>query len=149
MKIFTGADHQGFHLRNSLITYLTNAGYEVVDAGDMHLDPQDDFPIFTERVVRKMMASEDDDPRGILICGSGQGMCMAANRFKGIRAALGYDKESVRSARNDDNSNVLCLPARVLEKDKANVLVEIWLNTPFAAAPRYKRRLWEIDEFET
>ncbi len=147
MKIFIGADHQGFHLRNSLISYLKSAGYDVVDDGDKQLNPDDDFPLFTQKVVKDVLASNDNEPRGILICGSGQGMCMAANRFKGIRAALGFDKESVRSARNDDNSNVLCLPARVLEKDEANILVEMWLNTPFAEAPRYKRRLREIDEF--
>src|SRR3990167_2096902 len=125
MKIFVGADHNGYDLRKQLVSYLTRAGYEVVDEGEAVLDPNDDFPVFAGRVVMDVLGSSDKDARGILICGSGQGMCMAANRFKGIRAALGYDKDSVRSARNDDNSNVLCLPARVLEKDKANVLVEI------------------------
>ncbi|HLB66692.1 MAG TPA: RpiB/LacA/LacB family sugar-phosphate isomerase [Candidatus Saccharimonadales bacterium] len=149
MKIYVGADHQGFYLRNSLISYLKRAGYEVEDEGDKQLDPSDDFPVFTQKVVSNILSSDDNDPRGILICSSGQGMCMAANRFKGIRAALGYNKEAVRSSRNDDNSNILCLPAKVLEKDEANVLVELWLNTPFAGAPRFVRRLREIDEFET
>src|SRR3990167_2480353 len=149
MKIYVGADHQGFYLRNSLISYLKRAGYEVEDEGDEQLDPNDDFPIFTQKVVSNILSSDDNDPRGILICSSVQGMCMAANRFKGIRAALGYNKEAVRSSRNDDNSNILCLPAKVLEKDEANVLVELWLNTPFAGAPRFVRRLREIDEFET
>ena len=85
-------------------------------------------------------------PRGILICGSGQGMCMAANRFNGIRALLAYDRESVRSARNDDDANVMCLPASVFEKDTANVLVETFLNTEFAAAPRFIRRIGELDK---
>jgi ribose 5-phosphate isomerase B len=71
---------------------------------------------------------------------------MAANRFKGIRAALGYDRKSARSSRNDDNSNILCLPSDVLEKDTANLIVETWLNTPFAKAPRFIRRLKELDE---
>ena len=149
MKIYVGADHQGFYLRNSLLSYLKRAGYEVEDEGDEQLDPNDDFPIFTQKVVSNILSSDDNDPRGILICSNGQGMCMAANRFKGIRAALGYNKGAVRSSRNDDNSNILCLPAKVLEKDEANVLVELWLNTPFAGAPRFVRRLREIDEFET
>ena len=149
MKIYVGADHQGFYLRNSLLSYLKRAGYEVEDEADEQLDPNDDFPIFTQKVVSNILSSDDNDPRGILICSNGQGMCMAANRFKGIRAALGYNKEAVRSSRNDDNSNILCLPAKVLEKDEANVLVELWLNTPFAGAPRFVRRLREIDEFET
>ncbi len=146
MKIYIGADHNGFHLRNSLIEYLKRAGYDVVDEGDERLNPEDDFPVFAHKVVNDVLSSSDDDPRGILICGSGQGMCMAANRFKGIRSALIYDRESAQSSRNDDNSNIACLPAKLLEKDQANVLVETWLTTHFEAAPRFVRRLNQIDE---
>lgn len=146
MKIFIGADHNGFHLRNTLIKYLKQAGYSVEDEGDTELNPDDDFPVFAQKVVNGVLSSEDPDARGILLCGSGQGMCMAANRFKGIRAALVWDRESAHASRNDDNSNVLCLPARVLEKDEANLLVETWLNTPFAKAARFVRRLSELDE---
>lgn len=146
MKIYVGADHNGFQLRNSLITYLKRAGYDVVDESEQRLNPTDDFPIFAQRVVKNILTSDDRDPRGILICGSGQGMCMAANRFKGIRALLGYDRESVRSARNDDDANVLCLPASIFKKDTANVLVETFLNTPFAAEQRFKRRIQEMDD---
>lgn len=146
MKIYIGADHNGFQLRASLVDYLKRAGYNVVDDGDQQLDPVDDYPVFAHKVVTDVLSSDDADARGILICGSGQGMCMAANRFKGIRALLGYDRESVRSARNDDDANVLCLPANLLQKDKANVLVETFLSTPFAAAPRFSRRIKEIDD---
>ncbi len=148
MKIFVGADHNGFYLRNSLIDYLKRAGYEVSDEGDERLDPADDYPLFATKVVGAMRTSGDPDARGILICGSGQGMCIAANRFKGIRACLGYDQESVRSSRNDDDVNVLCLPARSLEQDKANVMVESFLNTAFADAPRFVRRNKELDNLE-
>ncbi len=146
MKIYIGADHNGFHLKNQLVTYLKSAGYEVQDDGDTVLKPEDDYPIFAAKVVADMLNSGDPESRGILICGSGQGMCMAANRFKGIRACLGYDRESVRSARNDDDSNVLCLPAKVLQKDETNIIVQTWLSTPFAAAPRFIRRNNEMDE---
>lgn len=146
MKIFLGADHKGFYLRNSLLAYLKRAGYDVVDEGDTKLDPEDDFPVFATKVVNDLLASNDKDPRGILICGSGQGMCMAANRFKGIRACLGYDRAAVKASRNDDDANVLCLPADVLEKDSAKVIVETWLNTPFSHIGRYQRRLRELDE---
>ena len=146
MKIFVGADHNGYDLRKQLVSYLTRAGYEVVDEGEAVLDPNDDFPVFAGRVVMDVLGSSDKDARGILICGSGQGMCMAANRFKGIRALLGYDRESVRSARNDDDANILCLPAHLLKQDEANVLVETFLITPFAAAPRFSRRIREMDE---
>src|SRR5688572_27603179 len=111
MKIFIGSDHNGFHMREALVEHLRKSGYEVEDEGDKKLDPEDDYPLFAAKVVVHVLTSSDQEPRGILICGSGQGMCMAANRYKGIRAALGYDLESVRSARNDDDANVLCLPA--------------------------------------
>lgn len=126
--------------------YLKRAGYDVVDDGDGKLDPGDDFPVFAQKVVTDMLGSTDSDARGILICGSGQGMCIAANRFKGIRALLGYDRESVRSARNDDNANILCLPSDVLKKDTAFALVEVFLNTPFAGAARFVRRIKELDD---
>jgi ribose 5-phosphate isomerase B len=146
MKVYIGTDHNGFSLKNSLVEYLRKAGYEVVDDGRDRLDPDDDFPIFAKQVVTAMQTSDDREPMGILLCGSGQGMCMAANRFKGIRAALGYDHESVRSARHDDDANILCLPARHLKKDTTNVLVETFLNTPFSHVGRFQRRIKELDE---
>lgn len=148
MKIYIGADHNGFHLRNELIKYLKSAGYDVVDEGDTQLDASNDFPVYAQKVATDVLTSEDNEARGILICGSGQGMCMAANRFNGIRALLGYDRESVRSARHDDDANVLCLPSDVFKKDTANVLVETFLNTPFAKAPRFVRRIVELDQLK-
>lgn len=146
MKVYIGADHNGFHMRQALLEHLKKSGYDVEDEGDVRLNPEDDYPIFAAKVVSSIRANNDGGVRGILLCGSGQGMCMAANRFKGIRAALGHDKESVRTSRNDDDANVLCLPARVMAEDKANELVEIFLQTPFAGAPRFKRRIKELDE---
>jgi len=145
MKIFIAADHNGFFLRNNLIQYLKRAGYDVQDDGGAKLDPEDDFPILAARVVHDILSSDNPDPRGILICGSGQGMCMAANRYKSIRACMGYDRESIKASRKDENSNVLCLAARVLEKDKINMLVETFLVTPYERLPRYERRLQEMD----
>lgn len=146
MKVYIGADHNGFHLRRGLIEYMQRAGYDVVDEGDERLDPADDFPVFAARLVADMQSSDDEDPRGILICGSGQGMCIAANRFKGIRACLGYNRETIRSARNDDDCNVLCLPADTIDKGDAQVIVEAFLNIAFANAPRYVRRKQQLDE---
>jgi ribose 5-phosphate isomerase B len=145
MKIFVGADHRGFQLKHQLIEYLQRAGYDVADTGDEKLDPDDDFTTFAGKAMAALFASDDPDSRVILICGSGQGMCMAANRFKGIRAALGYDRDSAKASRNDDDSNVLCLPANILEAKQADVIVETWINTPFAAAPRYVRRVRAMD----
>lgn len=146
MKVYIGSDHNGYYSRKTIRDYLIKAGYEVCDEGDDQLDPQDDFPVFAQKVVHQMKASDDKNPMGILICGSGQGMCMAANRFQGIRAALGYSRESVRAVRNDDNANVLCLPATELDGNELNVLVETFLSTPFAEAPRFKRRLAQLDD---
>ncbi len=148
MKIFLGADHNGFEYKNRLSEYLKRAGYDVVDEGDGTRDPDDDFPQFAGKVITAMRGNggTSDETRGILICGSGQGMCMAANRFRGIRAALAWDQEEARAARNDDDSNVLCLSARYLDIDTTVGIVHTWLMTPFAGAPRFKRRIQELDE---
>lgn len=146
MKIYIGADHNGFDLKASLTEYLRRGGYEVVDEGDTQKHPDDDFPQFAARTVQAMIDDASFDVRGILICGSGQGMCMAANRYKGIRAVLAYNQESARSSRNDDDSNVLCLPARELDFEKAIGITHTWLMTPFAGAARYKRRIEQLDQ---
>jgi ribose 5-phosphate isomerase B len=146
MKIFMGADHNGFELKRKLAELLTRAGYEVIDEGDAERKPDDDFPVFAARVVHAMRAAGDVDARGILICGSGQGMCMAANRFKGVRASLVWDANEAHAARNDDDSNVLCLPARSVTAEEAVKIAEAWLATPFAGAVRFKRRIQEMDQ---
>jgi ribose 5-phosphate isomerase B len=146
MKIYVGADHNGYHMRRELIDYLKREGYDVLDDGDKHLHPDDDFPVFAQKVVTDVLSSTDRDPRGILLCGSGQGMVMAANRFNGIRAALGYDRESARSSRNDDDSNILCLPASNLRSTVVYDIVSTWLKTTYAGAPRFIRRLKELDQ---
>lgn len=149
MKIFIGSDHMGFHLKEKVFAYLAKHGYEVEDVGDQTLDPNDDFPEFAQAAAIKVIGSTDADPRAILICGGGQGMAIAANRFRGIRASVIWDAYEAKMTRNDNDCNVLCLPARVLENDEGawEGIVETWLNTPFAAAVRYKRRNAQIDEF--
>lgn len=146
MKLFIGADHNGFEMKAQLLAALRAGGYDVADEGGHELQPDDDFPQFAERTVRAMQASQDPAARGILICGSGQGMCMAANRFKGIRASLAWDVAEARSARNDDDSNILCLPARFISDADALAIANVWLATPFAGAIRFKRRIKELDK---
>jgi ribose 5-phosphate isomerase B len=146
VRIYIGADHRGFALKNDIVKYLREQGHDVSDQGEAELDPNDDYPQFAGKVCSQVLASSNKDARGILLCGSGQGICMAANRFKGIRAALGYSNKAARLARNDDDSNVLCLPADLLNKEDAMKIVDTWLNTPFAAATRYLRRIKEMDE---
>lgn len=146
MRVFVGADHNGYHLKEELEKYLQDKGFDVVDDGNQKLDPKDDYPVFAAKAAKDVLSSEDKDARAVLLCGSGQGMCMAANRHKGIRASLGYDHESVRSARNDDDANILCLPANTLGKKEVFGLAETFLKTPFGAAERFKRRIRQMDE---
>ncbi|HTJ73025.1 MAG TPA: RpiB/LacA/LacB family sugar-phosphate isomerase [Verrucomicrobiae bacterium] len=148
MKIFLGADHQGFAMKEQVFAYLVKRGYDVEDVGDKELDPSDDFPEFAQLAALKVLGSDDKDPRGILLCGGGQGMCMAANRFRGIRASVIWDAYEARMTRNDNDSNVLCLSSRVLHNDEKEWkdILDTWLETPFASAPRYKRRNAQLDE---
>ncbi len=148
MKIFLGADHRGFALKEKVFAYLSKHNYEVEDIGDKELDPNDDFPEFAHMAAMRVLGSTEKDPRAILICGGGQGMAIAANRFRGIRAVVIWDAFEARESRNDNDSNILALPARVLEDDEAawQGIIETWLNTPFSHAVRYKRRNTQIDE---
>jgi ribose 5-phosphate isomerase B len=149
MKLFLGADHGGFRLKEKIAAYLAKRGYDVEDVGDRELDPQDDFPQFAQMAAIKVLGEEEStDPRAILICTGGQGMAMAANRFTGIRAAVIWDKFEAKECRNDNNSNVLCLPARVVDNDDESwkEIIDTWITTPFAGALRYVRRNNELDE---
>lgn len=144
MKVFIGADHNGFAMKKQLIEELRRLGHDAVDSGDKELQPEDDFPQFAAAAIRAMQAA--GEAKAILICGSGQGMCIAANRFKGIRASLCWNVEEARASRNDDDSNVLCLPSRFIDVPAALSIAETWLNTPFAGAPRFKRRIQQLDQ---
>jgi ribose 5-phosphate isomerase B len=149
MQLYIGADHNGFELKKLLSEKLAQSGYEVIDKGDTELRPDDDFPQFAEQAVQALLGSDDPTAKAVLICGSGQGMCMAANRFRGIRASVIWDADEARAARNDDDSNVLCLPARSVSAEEAISITETWLATPFAGAARFKRRIKELDELSS
>ena len=149
MKIYLGADHNGFHMKEKVQSYLEKHDYAVEDVGGKELDPNDDFPEFAQMAALKVVGDHDaKDPRAILICGGGQGMCMAANRFRGIRASVIWDAYEAKMTRNDNDSNVLCLPSRVLEDNDAawQGIIETWLNTPYANAARFRRRNAKLDE---
>lgn len=148
MKIFLGSDHNGYHLKEKLFAYLAKHGYEVEDVGGRELDPTDDFPEFAQAAALKVLG-EEGDPRAILLCGGGQGMAMAANRFRGIRASVVWDAFEAKMTRNDNDSNILCIPSRIFDETEDAVwqgIVETWINTPYANAPRYKRRNAQLDE---
>ncbi len=147
MKIFLGSDHNGFHLKADVFAYLSKLGHEVEDVGDEVLDKEDDFPQFAAKAAVKVLGSEEDDPRAILLCGGAQGMGMAANRFDGIRASVVWDAHEAKMTRNDNDSNILCLPARTLagDADEWKNIIDTWLKTPFANAEKYRRRNHQLD----
>lgn len=149
MNIYVGTDHRGFYLKEQLQEYLVAQGYTVEEVGNTVLDPDDDFPEFAQRAAEKVRAGAAHDARAILLCGGAQGMAMAANRFRGIRASVVWDSTEARLARHDNDSNVLCLPARLLQHhpDIWQAIVRTWLETPASDAPRYKRRNQQLDEF--
>ncbi len=144
-QIFIGSDHNGFNLKADLKQFLTKNGYQVTDVGGETLDPNDDFPEFAARAATAVLTH--DEAAAILICGGGQGMCMAANRFKGIRASVLWDEFEAKMTRNDNDANICCLPARIMERDLAlcHRIVEQFLSTKYAAAPRYNRRNLQLD----
>lgn len=135
-------------MKEKVFAYLAKHGYNVEDVSGKELDPSDDFPDFAQMAATRVIGDDDKDPRAILICGGGQGMAMAANRFRGIRASVIWDAFEAKMTRNDNDSNVLCLPSRILQDndDAWQGIIETWLNTPFANASRYKRRNAQIDE---
>jgi len=146
MKIHIGSDHNGFAYKQQLIAALQKMGHDVIDEGDKVDNPDDDFPEFAGKVSVALLADSDPNARGILICGSGQGMCMAANRFKGIRASLCWNEEEAKASRNDDDSNVLCLSSRYISLNETESIINVWLNTAFAGAPRFVRRNQALDQ---
>ncbi len=145
MKVFLGADHAGYELKTALYEHLIHNGYDAEDIGAKTLQEDDDYPKYAYFVATKILGGEDDD-RGVLICGSGQGMTMAANRVNGVRAALAWNLESAKAARRDDNANVLVLPSRFIDTEEAIAALDSWLKAEFKADPKYQRRLDELEE---
>ncbi len=145
MTIYLGADHAGFERKEHMKAYLLEQGHAVEDLGAHELDLQDDYPDYAVLVAKKVMS---EPSRGILFCGSGQGICIAANKIDGIRAALAYNEQSAEASRTDDDANVLCLPARDLTDDQVKRIIETWLSTEFSEAERHKRRIEKIRSIE-
>jgi ribose 5-phosphate isomerase B len=144
MRIAVGSDHRGVEMRAKLVDLLGRLGQEVVDVGS-HGREDDDYPDIALVVARKVSRGEVD--RGILICGSGLGMCIAANKVPGVRAAPCYDDITAEMSRRHNDLNVLCLSGDMLGERLVDRLVEIWLTTPFEGG-RHARRLQKIAELE-
>ena len=147
MTIFIGADHRGFELKEKLKQFLSNKGYTVMDKGNDHYDETDDYPDFASLVAQEV-AEDPDNRRGILICGSGVGIDVVANKFSRVRSALANNSDQAFSSRNDVDANVLCLAADFLDEEEAKKILSVWLQTPFSKEERHKRRLRKISEIE-
>ena len=135
-KIIIGCDHAGFELKNKIIEYLKNKGYEVYDNGCYSKEAVD-YPIIAKKTAQ-MVADKNYD-KGILICGSGVGMCITANKTKGIRAVVCSDTTTAKFSRLHNNSNILCFGQRIIGEQSAYDICEIWLNTDFEGQRHLKR----------
>lgn len=137
LKIAIGSDHGGYEYKEQIVSHLKEKGYECVDVGTYSTDSCD-YPVIARAVTTKITTGEAD--RGILICGTGIGMSIVANKVKGIRAALCGDTFSARASRAHNNSNVLCLGERVIGINLAMDIVDIWLESKFEGG-RHQRRV--------
>lgn len=146
MVIYIGADHRGYDLKEKIKVALRAQGYEVEDKGGSQYDEQDDYPAYARSVAEAV--SKNDAARGILLCGSGVGMDMAANKTSGVRCALGLNADQVSHARNSDNVNVLALAADYTKEDAALEMVRAFLSVPYEAAERQERRLRALKQEE-
>ena len=146
MKIYLGTDHRGFALKEKMKTWLTDWKYEVSDLGAYELDPQDDYPLYAEKVG--VLIGQEEEARGVLLCGSGVGVEVAANKLDGVRAAVGKNKDQVRAGRKDDNMNILVIAADYTKENEAKEMLKVFLETKFAREKRFVRRLSEIEKLE-
>ncbi len=147
MIVALGTDHAGFALRQTAIDAIRAAGHDVLDRGAFTLDPGDDYPDFAAAVARAVISREAE--RGVILCGSGVGASIAANKFTGIRCALCHDTFSARQGVEDDAMNVLALGARVVGPSLAAELITTFLRAEFSGAERHRRRLAKIIAFES
>lgn len=147
MKIFLGADHAGYALKEAVKLLLRRIGYSVSDEGAFGYDEADDYTDFI-KIVSRQVASNPDEDRGIIFGGSGQGEAMVANRFPGVRAAVYYGgpDDIVTLSRQHNDANVLSIGARFVETKQAIAAVRLWLGTPFLGEERHRRRITKIDE---
>jgi len=146
MRVAVAADHAGFPLKEQVMEVIRNAGHEVVDCGPDHVIPGDDYPDYAQKVAMAIRERQAD--RGVIVCGSGVGASVAANKFPGIRAALCHDTFSAHQGVEDDSMNILCLGARVVGPSLASELVETFLRARFSEAERHARRLAKVISFE-
>lgn len=141
IRVALGADHGGFSLKNDLVRRLQEQ-YEILDVGTHALDPADDYPDFAQAVAREVASGRVE--RGIIVCGSGVGACIVANKVPSVRACLCHDTYSAHQGVEHDDMNVLCLGARVIGLELATELATTFLKARFSGEPRHRRRLKKL-----
>ncbi|WP_037906861.1 ribose-5-phosphate isomerase [Actinacidiphila yeochonensis] len=146
MRVYIGSDHAGFDLKNHLVAWLGANGHEAVDCGPQILDAEDDYPPFCLRAAERTAA--DPDALGIVIGGSGNGEQIAANKVKGVRAALAWSEQTATLAREHNDANVLSVGARMHTEEEAVKFVELFLATPYSHAERHQRRIDMLARYE-
>ena len=146
VKIYIGSDHAGYALKEKIKTWFSKKDVYFEDFGNYGKKKHDDYPDYAFKVAEKVARHKES--KGILICGSGTGMVIAANKVKGARAAVGYDAYSAKMSRVDNDANILCLRAREIPaKDDLNI-IKAWLRAKFSGKDRHKRRIRKIGKYE-
>ena len=143
--IYLGADHRGYEFKENLAKRMVGWGYDFVDVSEKKT-AGDDYPDVAVKVAKKVV---EEKVKGILICGSGGGVCVTANKVAGIRAGLGFGEKQVRKMREDDNINLLCLSADWVDERKNMELVKTFLETMFGSEERQIRRIKKIEKYES
>jgi ribose 5-phosphate isomerase B len=142
VKIAIGSDHAGFELKGKVRRHLEAAGHDVEDMG-VDSDQAADYPVYAHRVGKAVAQGHAD--RGVVMCGSGMGVCIAANKVHGVRATLAWNEENAHLARAHNDSNVLCLGGRTMDQELALRVLDVWLETPFEGG-RHARRVRMLEE---
>ena len=146
MKIYLGADHRGFALKEKIAKWLFEWGYKLSDLGADFLDPNDDYLVYAERVGS--MVADFKGSLGILLCGSGVGVEVSANKIDGVRAGIGKTSKQIRAGRADDDMNILVIAADYTKENEAKEMLKAFLGTKFEGKARHKKRLEDIKRIE-
>ncbi len=145
--LYLGADHRGFKLKERIKQVLITENISFMDCGDINYQAQDDYPDYAKKVAEKVGSSKGK-AKGLLICGSAEGVCITANKFKGVRAAIVQKEEQTKLAVQHDHANIICLPASTITPGKAKQLIRTFLKSKPSKAARHIRRINKIKKIE-
>lgn len=147
MLIYLGSDHRGYAIKEYLKVFLKDAGYSVADVGNVQLDESDDYVDFASKVAERVSVDYDRS-QGVVVCGSGAGVTIVANKYPNIRAGVALSSNQAYDLRNDDDVNVLGIGANYTTPEQAKKIVMTWLQTPFAREARFRRRIEKLSQIE-